>query len=244
MDECNGIKTPMERNYNIEINDNTEVLDVPYRELIGSLIYLTVTTRPDLTFAVSYLSRFLDKPNEELWKAGKRVVRYLKETKEKGLLFKKTNDNNLYGFSDADWAGDRSDRKSVSGGIILQGQNPIAWFSKKQQCVTLSSAESEYVAAASLAQEFVNLKGICKHLGCDVNAVLFVDNKSAISMAKNYENSKRTKHIDIRFHYIKDLVVNKVISIEHICTNENLADVMTKSLSTDKFYKCIKKFLC
>lgn len=76
MDECNGIKTPMERNYNIEIKDNTEVLDVPYRELIGSLIYLTVTTRPDLTFAVSYLSRFLDKPNEELWKAGKRVVRY------------------------------------------------------------------------------------------------------------------------------------------------------------------------
>lgn len=244
MSDCKGMKTPMEINYNIQIYDDEEILDVPYRELIGSLIYLTVTSRPDLTFAVSYLSRYLDKPTEQLWKASKRVIRYLKETKYKGLVFRRTTDNNLYGFSDADWAGDRNDRKSVSGGIILHGVNPIAWFSKKQSCVALSTAESEYIAAAATAQELVNLKGLSQHLKFKNDAILLVDNIGAISMSKSYENSKRTKHIDIRAHFLKDIVEKGIIAIEYINSNDNLADIMTKSLCKDKFLKFRDQFMC
>lgn len=243
MTDCKGIKTPMEIQYNIQVNENDEILDVPYRELIGCLIYLTVTSRPDLTFVVSYLSRYLDKPNESLWKAGKRVLHYLKETKDKGLVFKKIEDTNLYGYSDSDWAGDRSDRKSVSGGIILHGVNPIAWFSKKQSCVALSTAESEYIAAAATAQELVNLKGLSKHLNNNCDALLLVDNIGAISMSKSYENSKRTKHIDIRAHFLKDIVERSVISIEYVNFNVNLADLMTKSLCKEKFENFVNQFM-
>ncbi|KAJ8736960.1 hypothetical protein PYW07_000231 [Mythimna separata] len=244
MSDCKGMKTPMEINYNLQISENEEVLDVPYRELIGSLIYLTVTSRPDLTFAVSYLSRYLDRPTEQLWKASKRVIRYLKETKDKGLVFRRTTDNNLYGFSDADWAGDRIDRKSVSGGIILHGVNAIAWFSKKQSCVALSTAESEYIAAAATAQELVNLKGLSQHLKYKNDAILLVDNIGAISMSKSYENSKRTKHIDIRAHFLKDIVEKGIIAIEYVNSNDNLADIMTKSLCKDKFLKFRDQFMC
>ncbi|XP_045482187.1 secreted RxLR effector protein 161-like [Harmonia axyridis] len=138
---------------------DTESTNFPYRKLVGSLMYLACTSRPDIMYSVSYLSRYLDKPNKELVTAGKRILRYLKSTADKGLVYKKGPEK-LEAYSDADWAGDRSDRKSTSGSLILYGGNPISWFSKKQTCVALSTAEAEYVAAAVSAQELVNLKGV------------------------------------------------------------------------------------
>ncbi|KAG5891432.1 hypothetical protein JTB14_019911 [Gonioctena quinquepunctata] len=152
-------------------------------------MYLACTSRPDIMYAVSYLSRFLDKHNQDLWTAGKRILRYLKNTIETGLFYKQS-EGSLEAFSDADWAGDKSDRKSTSGSIILY------------------AAEAEYVAAAASAQE-----GVLSEF-CDVeSAKLKVDNLSAISMIKSYENSKRTKHIDIKEHFIKDLISKKVIDV-------------------------------
>ncbi|KAG5861074.1 hypothetical protein JTB14_011699 [Gonioctena quinquepunctata] len=137
MSECKGVSTPMSTGFTIDLSKN-DTIDVPYRKLIGSLMYLACTSRPDIMYAVSYLSRFLDKPYQDLWTAGKRILRYLKNTIETGLFYKQ-GEGSLEAFSDADWAGDKSDRKSTSGSIILYVGNPMNWFSKKQSCVALST---------------------------------------------------------------------------------------------------------
>lgn len=244
MQDCNGVKTPMEAN--LQISDDDRRIEVPFRELVGNLMYLTVTSRPDLAYPVGYLSRYLDRPTEQIWKAGKRVLRYLKETKDAGLIFKKSSGSALHGYSDADWAGDRKDRKSVSGSMLFHGGNPIAWLSKKQNCVSLSTAEAEYIAAATTAQELMNVKGVQEHLGHNNNdeVLLLVDNKGAISMAKNRENSKRTKHVDIKFHFIRDLIEKEELRIDYVSSCQNFADLMTKSLPKQKFYNLINHFLC
>lgn len=206
-------------------------------------MYLSVTTRPDITditYAVSFLSRYLDKPNEQLWTAGKRILRYLKGTKHEGLIFTKIKKNEvprLQCFSDADWASDKVDRKSVSGCTILLGGNLISWFSKKQNCIAISTAEAEYVAAAMCAQDLINLKGILEDMHMDSTSVLFCDNIGSLQMIKSNENSKRAKHIDIKFHFIKDQVTKGTFTIDHVSSQNNLADLMTKSVSGELLNK-------
>ncbi|XP_056645818.1 uncharacterized protein LOC130451043 [Diorhabda sublineata] len=159
MKDCKPKRTPMEKGF--QYNDKAKILtNIPYRQLIGGLMYLATTSRPDISYAVSYLSRFLDRVTEETWTAGKRVMRYLQGTKTLGLTYTKHTNGDviLEGYSDADWATDKESRKSVSGSIILYGNNPISWSSKKQTCVALSTAEAEYVAAAQTAQDLINVK--------------------------------------------------------------------------------------
>lgn len=244
METCNNKATPMETCF--EYNPDSVIIDVPYRQLIGGLMYLSTTTRLDITFSVSYLSRFLDKPTTETWNAAKRILRYLQGTKEMGLTYikNKTTDVVLQGYSDADWARDKNDRKSVSGGIILHGENPVSWFSKKQGCVALSTAEAEYVAAATCAQDLINLRGILNEFKLCETVLLYCDNKSSILMAKSNQNSKRAKHIDIKNHYLKDLVSKKLLAINYVSSDQNLADIMTKPLCKDKLVYIRDKTLC
>ena len=237
MEDCKPKSTPMVKGF--QYSEGSEIINVPYRQLIGGLMYLSTTTRPDITFSVSYLSRFLDKPTIETWNAGKRILRYLQGTKELGLTFYKNtntdNDLKLNGYSDADWATDKNDRKSVSGCMILYGKNPILWFSKKQTCIALSTAEAEYVAAAACAQELINIKGLLHGFKVKNETILFCDNKSSIIMTKSNENSKRAKHIDIKNHFLKDLVQRKEIFVDYVPTDQNLADMLTKALVKEIF---------
>ncbi|CAB0012102.1 unnamed protein product [Nesidiocoris tenuis] len=240
MENCRGVSTPMEVGYYVE--EAPVVEGVPYRSLVCALMYLAVTSRPDLSFSVSYLARYLDKPTQSTWTAAKRVLRFLQQTKNKGLHFRK-NAPALYpridGFSDADWASDRQSRKSTSGFVAFHCGNPIAWSSRKQACVALSTMEAEYVSACSAAQELVNLRGLLSEFVGKrvIEIVLHVDNTSAINMIKTSENSKRGKHIDIRYHYIKDLFAQNVIAVEYVNTDSNIADLFTKSLARVKFNK-------
>lgn len=179
---------------NFHLDEDNLIENVPYRRLVCSLMYISLVTRPDIAYSVSYLSRYLDKPTTQAWNAAKRVLRYLRSTKHLGLRYMK-RPNGLEGMCDADWGGDRQTRKSVSGFVCFHAGNPIAWHSRKQNCVALSSMEAEYISAGSAAQELVNLKGILSEFGeCLTNVILNVDNLSAISMMKTYENSKRGKH--------------------------------------------------
>ncbi|XP_056647324.1 uncharacterized protein LOC130451986 [Diorhabda sublineata] len=158
MKDCKPKRTPMEKGF--QYNDKAKILtNILYRQLIGALMYLATTSRPDISYAVSYLSRFLDRVTEETWTAGKRVLRYLQGTKTLGLTYTKHTNSDviLEGYSDADWATNKESRKSISGSIILYGNNPISWSSKKQTCVALSTAEAEYVAAAQTAQDLINV---------------------------------------------------------------------------------------
>lgn len=145
----------------LNFDEKEEILtNIPYRELVGSLMYLATISRPDIVNATGFLSRYMHCPTSTLWSAGKRVLKYLKQTKEKGLVYKKEDSNCLQAFSDSDWAGDRVDRKSVSGVSIFHRGNLVSWSSKKQATVALSTAESEYVAAALTVSETVFIIGV------------------------------------------------------------------------------------
>lgn len=231
MTDCKGVNTPLEQGFIITPEDEAHYVDVPFRELIGSLMYISICSRPDITYAVSYLSRYLDKPNNKVWMAGKRVLRYLHETEAMSIMYKRNESVNLIGYSDSDWAADLSDRKSVSGGVIYYCGNPVSWLSKKQHCVTLSSTEAEYVAGSLVCAEMIALKGIATDLSNhDLNTLLYMDNQGAIKISQNHENSKRSKHIDVKYHFLKDAVLQKQLSIKYVDTKTNVADVMTKAL--------------
>lgn len=238
MDNCHTKDTPMETGFQIPVQEYETSLNVPYRSLVCSLLYLAITTRPDIAFSVSLLSRVLDKPSELTWKSAKRVLRYLSGTREIGLQYYK-NGQGLQGFADADWGGDVETRKSTSGFLAVYNGNAVSWFSKKQSCVALSTMEAEYYAASAGAQELVSVKGIVSELvqcKSDLSPVyLMVDNLSAVSLVKTYQNSKRAKHIDIRAHFIKDLCQKGIIDVKHVSSNKNLADLFTKALCKEKF---------
>lgn len=238
MTDCKGANTPMVKGF--EYNKDEEIIDVPYRELIGSLMFVSTSTRPDIAFATSYLSQFLDKPTKSLWTQAKRVLRYLKDTIDVGLQFHKSKENNsIICYSDADWAGCNVDRKSVTGSVTLYNNNVVAWLTRKQNCVALSTAEAEYIAAATSACDLLYIKGLCKDFKCvnnisDVKCTLLMDNRGAIELTKSYENSKRAKHIDIKMHFIKDLVDKKILDISYVSTENNLSDLFTKIMSCEK----------
>lgn len=234
MDNCNGIQTPMA--HDSVPFPTGEVVNVPFRQLIGCLMYLCMVSRPDIAFATSYLSRFLDRPTNCLWTAAKRILRYLSLTKNYALVFKKNEEENLTAFTDADWAGDQEDRKSTSGSAVFYKGNLVSWQSIKQQTVALSTAEAEYVAAAQTTCEVLHLQGVLQSVSAAESVpVLYCDNQSAIHMIHNHENSKRSKHIDIRVNFVKDVVLKNELNVMYVKSEENAADIFTKALPVSKF---------
>ncbi|XP_037807715.1 secreted RxLR effector protein 161-like [Lucilia sericata] len=211
-------------------------IDKPYRELLGSLMYVMLCVRPDICYHVSYLGRFQQNPSEEHWQSLKRVLRYLKGTVKKKLIYTASDDNILVGYADADWASDTTDRKSISGYIFKVYGCTVSWSSKKQQTVATSSSEAEYVALSSAVSEAIWLRGILQDLDILKNETITIneDNRGCICMANNVK-SKRSKHIDIRHHFIRDNVEKGVVKIESISTSDQLTDICTKSLDTKSF---------
>jgi len=172
------------------------------------------------------------------WTAVKRVIRYLKETINWKLKLKAVNDLQLVGYVDADWAGDKSDRKSTSGYLFTFGEGIISWMSKKQGSVALSSTEAEYIAAALASQELVWIRQLLSdlHIPCAQPTTLYEDNQGCIKIACNEKISARTKHIDVRHHHLRDLQFRGVVDLEYCATDKMLADVMTKPLPRDKLH--------
>lgn len=236
MKDANPSKTPILKGFQVE---DKEIEDVPYRQLIGCLMFIATVSRPDISYVTSFLSQYLDKPTKSVWIQAKRTLRYLKGTKEYGLIYEKTqkNEDVIETFSDADWGGN-SDRKSISGSVTLYNGNIISWLSRKQNCIALSTTEAEYVAAAVSACDLIYTKRLYFDLNFNVsnlNCILYVDNRGALQLTKSFENSKRAKHIDIKTHFIKDLVKKGEFSIQYIQSKSNLADIFTKSLSYERF---------
>ncbi|KAL0303184.1 UNVERIFIED_CONTAM: Retrovirus-related Pol polyprotein from transposon TNT 1-94 [Sesamum radiatum] len=240
MGHCKPISTPMALNE--KLHDNGEKIDPSlYRKLIGSLLYHN--TRPDITHSVSLLSRFMNEPSKTHFAAAKRVLRYLKSTKNQGVEFKKEENCKLIGYTDSDWAGSIEDRKSTSGYIFCLGTNVISWSSRKQKSVALSSAEAEYIATTNAACEVVWLRRILKDMEFEQSGstTIFCDNMSAIAMAKNPVFHARSRHIELQHHFIRELVNEGEISIKFINTNDQPADILTKAVTFDKFEKFKKQ---
>ena len=193
-------------------------------------MYASITTRPDITFAVSTLSQYLENPGEVHWEAVKRVFRYLSGTKEVALTYGRDS-HPLLGYTDADGAS-QEHRRAISGFSFLMDGGAISWSSKKQELVTLSTAESEYVAATHAAKEAIWLRRLLGDLSASFpNATtLFCDNQAAVRLALTDNYHARTKHIDIRFHFIRDTIQRMEISLAYCPTDDMTADILTKAL--------------
>jgi len=203
---------------------------VPYRESIGSLMYAAVATRPDIAFAVSALSQFLEHPGEAHWGAVKRVFRYLSGTRNHALTYGGER-HELLGFTDADGSS-QPHRRAISGHAFILDGGAISWSSRKQELVTLSTAEAEYVAATHAAKELIWLRRLEGDLSLSTKqaTTLLCDNQAAIRLVKSDNYHARTKHIDVRYHFIRDVVARGEASIAYCPTGDMTADILTKAL--------------
>ena len=238
MQDCKGVKIPMPTNGHLCTDENGIDFDQKvYRSMIGSLLYLCAS-RPDIMLSVCMCARFQATPKESHHKAVKHILRYLAHTPTLGLWYPKGSAFDLIGYSDSDYAGDRVDRKSTSGTCHFLGRSLVCWSSKKQNCVSLSTAEAEYIAAGSCCAQLLWMKQTLKDYGVNMkNVPLFCDNESAIKIAHNPVQHSKTKHIQIRHHFLRDHVLKGDISIEHVKTEEQLADIFTKPLDEKRFSK-------
>ena len=240
MSEAKSVKTPVSVNSKLlYASDECELVDqVLYQSAVGSLLYLATRSRPDIAFAVNNVARFCSKPTKEHWMAVKRIFRYLRGTTHLGLLYSKRDEPAaLIGYSDADWGGDCNDYKSTTGYVFQIGGTAVTWRSKKQSCVALSTAEAEYVALSSAAQEAIWMRELSADLKNpqSQSTLILEDNQSAISIAKNPQFHGRTKHFNIKYHFIREQVSNGKICLRYCPTEDMLADLLTKGIGSEKF---------
>lgn len=231
--------TPMEVNLKIEGSDTCE-RNIKYRNLIGALLYISAATRPDISFSVNYLSRFQNCYNETHYKYALRILKYLYLTKDLKLIYKRNENVNILDcYVDADWAGDALDRKSTTGYVIRLFGNVIYWKSRKQKSVTKASTFAEYVALSEAVSELKFIKELLKTFNVKLTSPIdiYEDNLGALTIAKYGNFTKNSKHIEVYYHYVHECVEENMINIVKINTDENTADIFTKSLSKDKFEK-------
>jgi hypothetical protein len=237
MEECNPAETPIPLGTKLIKKDEGPTVDSTlYKSLVRSLLYLT-TTRPNIMYATSLVSRFMESPKDSHWKMAKQVLRYVAGTLNFGLWYTKSDSNQLSGYTDGDFAGNLDDRKSTSGHAFNLVMNLISWASKKQPIVLISSAEAEYVAATSASCQVVWLRRILKDMSLTENdpTPIFCDNTLAIVLSKNHVFHKKRKHIDTRFHFIRELVNNGDIVLQFCGSRDQLADIFTKPLGKSVF---------
>ena len=237
MEHCNPVATPMKLGTKLSKFEGGASVDANlYQTLVGSLRYLTCT-RPDIAYSVGIVSRYMEDPKQSHWKAIKRILRYIQGTKSLGLFYSSTTDYNLVGYSDSDWCGDVDDRKSTSGYLFFMGETAFTWYSKKQPIVSLSTCEAEYVSASYCVCHAIWLRRLLGELKIPQqrSTEIRIDNKSAIELAKNPVHHERSKHIDVRFHFIREHVKEKNVHLRHVVSHDQIADVLTKPLSRTLF---------
>jgi transposase InsO family protein len=245
MENCKSSDIPISKICEIsgKGDSSDDMKNIPFREAIGSLMYLMVSTRPDICFAVGKLSRYLDQPTIFHWNAVKKLIRYLKGTLNYGIVYRKSliaNFNKISGYSDSDYGSDTENRKSTSGFLTLYNDGIISWCSKKESSVALSTVEAEYVALSRASAELLWLKNLMGNLSIDLELPikLYCDNQGAIILSKNPKNHSRAKHIDIKFHHVRDLIKKGIIEVIFTSTNKQVADILTKGVNISQLDMC------
>jgi hypothetical protein len=236
MDKAKPIKTPMGTNGHLDLDlGGTSVDQKVYCSMIGSLLYLCAS-RSDIMLSLCMCARFQATPKDYHLRAVKRIMSYLVLTPNLGLWYPKGSHFELLGYSDVDYAGCKVDRKSTSGTCQLLGWSLVSWSSKKQNSIALSTAEAEYVTAGSCCAKLHWMRQTLKDYGYTMNHIpLLCDNESAIKITCNPCEHSRTKHIDIRHHFLRDHAIKGDIVISHVGTNDQLADIFTKPLDEKRF---------
>ena len=204
-----------------------------YRRMVGKLIYLTIT-RPDICFAVNQVSQYMQAPKVHHWNMVERIMRYLREAPGQGVWMGCNKSTEIVGYCDADWAGDRVDRRSTTGYCTFIGGNLVTWKSKKQKVVSCSSAEAEYRAMRKLTSELIWIRNLLRDLGIETATpiTMHCDNQAAIHIASNSVFHERTKHIEVDCHKVRQAVEQKIILPCYTRSEDQLADIFTKGAST------------
>ncbi|KAL9162242.1 hypothetical protein ABFS82_07G077000 [Erythranthe guttata] len=239
MENCEPNSTPIDVGEKLSRHIGGEPVDPTLlKSLIGSLRYLTCT-RPDILYAVGLVSRFMENPKIYHFKVAKRILCFIKGTLDHGIFYPTSGNLKLVGYSDSDRAGDVDDRKSTTGCVFFFGEAAFTLISKKQPIVTLSTCEAEYVAATSSVCHALWLQNLLKELGFNQveSTYIYVDNKSAIALAKNPVFHDRSKHIETRFHFIRECIAKKEVKVKFVKSEDQLADIFTKPLRREIFEK-------
>lgn len=235
---------PMDKSLDLARNNGTPAVDVnvvPYRQLVGSLLYLAMTTRPDIAYAVGILTRAMSCPTENHWKAAKQVARYLKGTMTHGLVYGNPNNEcslNMYAYCDADHAGDRDTGLSTYGYAFMLNGAAVGWRSRKQETVAKSTAEAEIVAASLTTTEALWFQKVLTDLGLDTHITIGLDNTNALATARREGNAYPNRNKHIRVHVLsvfEQMDYDNTITYKYVPTNEQVADIFTKPLDRPKF---------
>ncbi|GJV22245.1 retrovirus-related pol polyprotein from transposon TNT 1-94 [Tanacetum coccineum] len=234
MESSNPVDTPMVKKFKLDEDTQGKVVDpTHYRGMVGTLMYLTAS-RPDLTFVA--------KPTEKHLHAVKRIFKYLRGTVNRGLWYPKDSSIALTAYADADHAGCQDTRRSTSGSMQLLGDRLVSWSSKRQKSAAISSTEAEYIALSGCCAQVLWMRSQLTDYGLGFNKIpMYCDNKSAIALCCNNVQHSRSKHIDIRFHFIKEQVENGVVELYFVNTEYQLADIFTKALCRERIKFLINK---
>ena len=239
LSQAKSATTPADVNVKLVKDDGVSkpVNQVNYQSMVGSLLYASIATRPDIAQAVGAVSKFNSCPTEAHLTAVKRIFRYLKGAINLCIKYERSADNRLVGFSDTDWARDMNDRHSTTGDLFMMSGAAIAWSSKKQPIVALSTTEAEYVALSAATQEAVGLSRLLSDIKAPPQTPILIkeDNQGTIAIARNPVSHSRTKHIDIKFYYVREALEAGIIDLIYCLTEQTTADILTKPLARQQF---------
>lgn len=239
MIDCKPISTPLENRLKLPSGTEKDQIAKPYRE-IGCLTYATMTTRPDLAAAVNFLSQFQSCPNEIHWVHLRRILRYIKGSIDFGLTYRRNKTSPMIEvFSDADWANNLSNRRSVNGCLFKVFGSTVCWITRKQQTVALSSTEAELAALCVAACHVMWLTRLLQDLWCESNepVIMYEDNQSAMKVSEESKDYGRLKHVDVKLHFLRDLIKRNQVRLQFIPSSDQPADMMTKGLPTSTFQR-------
>ena len=245
MDKGKALSVPLQSYVKLSKQDcpvsdqeKAEMEKIPYASAVGSLMYAMIATRPDIAFAVGVVSRYMSNPGKKHWEAVKGILRYLKATKNMRICYG-SQELTVKGFTDSDYAGDLDNRRSTSGYVFTLAGGAVSWRSRLQTCVTQSTTEAEYVAASEACKEVIWLGRLVTDLGIKEQVpMLHCDSQSAIQLARNPLYHSKTKHVDVRYHFIREMLEEKQIQLVKVHTTENPADLLTKGLPAESFAHC------
>ena len=234
MTNCVSAKTPLDPSLPLINATSRDQLASPtlYHQMVGSFNYIAVYSRLDISNAVSQLSQFLQNPSITHLKAARHVLRYLKGTRNFATTYGRSNDLTIRGFTDADWGGDKNDRRSHTGYVFSVNNGPVSWTSRKQTTVATSTTEAEYMALSDGTREAIARSIFFKELMVEIPTPLILsDSNGALTIAEEPTNHQRTKHIDIRYHFIRHAIRENKVNVNYVPSKDNPADILTKSLS-------------
>ena len=245
MDNAKPMLTPLSAHFKLsKLQEATTDADIeymkkiPYSNAVGSVMYAMVCSRSDIAYSVGVVSRFIGNPGKEHWNGVKWILRYLKGTSDHGILFRKVNGATceVAGFVDSDFAGDIDKRRFITGFVFTMSGGAISWKASLQSVVALSTTEAQYIALTEAVKEAIWLRGLISELGFKQKTVtISSDSSSAIELSKNPKYNERTKHINVRLHFIREEISSGVVSVVKIPFEVNLDDMLTKPLPAIKF---------